>query len=225
MHRCSILAPLALALATPAGTQTPSPQATPSLAEASDPAGAARCEFHVWPGDGIMSTYYGWFHGSTVNGQIQGRPGYPAMPPNPIDTATQRTILTDSQPHGLMSHPDYRLIVHDEALTSRVIRTTPGRLSDSTSNCYAELVVDDVIVQQDWVNGSFLKILFRYRDFGPDAAPRRSFATWAQTHLDTFPPRQPEQLDAAITEIRAAYREDIARFATMALRAAAQRAN
>jgi hypothetical protein len=179
-------ASIALALSTAAAAQTPAAPDSVPPHPTEAPAAPADCEFHVWPGDGLMSTYYGWFHAGTVNGQIQGRPGYPAVPPNPIDTATQGAILAEAQPQRLMSQRDHRLIVHEEALPSRAIRTTPGRLSDSSSSCYAELVVDDVILQQDWLNGSFLKILFRYRDFGPDAQPRRSFATWAQTDLSSF---------------------------------------
>ena len=204
----AIVASLLLAMTT--STVAQAPTATPESTTVAD------CEFHVWPGDGLMSTYYGWFHGGIVNGQIQGRPGYPSVPPNPIDTAMQAVILAEAQPQRLMAQADHRLIVHESALTSRAIRTTPGRLADSSSSCYAELVVDDVILQQDFVNGSYLKILFRYRDFGPGGTPRQSFATWAQTHLESFPPRSPDQLDAAVAEIRRAYRADVVKFASSA---------
>jgi hypothetical protein len=196
-----IFAAVALLCATPAAGQ--------NVADA--PTG---CEFHVWPGDGLMSTYYGWFHDGIVNGQVEGRPGYPAIPPNPIDTAMQASLLAETHPEAAMRQADYRLIVHREALSSRVIRQAHERLAHSSSSCYAELIVDDVILQTDWVNGSSLHILFHYRDFGPDPLPRRVFATWVETHLSTFPPRQPDQLDAAIAEIRQAYRDDVALFAT-----------
>ena len=166
-----VFAAVALALTGTAAAQQP------AVAPA-DPAG---CEFHVWPGDGLMSTFYGWFHAGIVNGAIQGRPGYPRVPPNPIDTSTQSAILAEAEPQRLLAQPDHRLIVHAEALPSRAIRTATGRLSNSASNCYAELIVDDVVLQQDFVNGSYLKLLAHYRDFGADAVPRRSFATWSQT--------------------------------------------
>jgi hypothetical protein len=127
------------------------------------------------------------------------------------------SILTEAQPQRLLGQPDYRLIVHDEALPSRTIRGTAGRLAESTSSCYAELVVDDVILQQDVINGSYLKTLFRYREFGADGMPRRSFSTWSQTHLDVFPPRRPEQLEEAIAEIRQAFRRNVSLFAEAAL--------
>lgn len=212
-HR-AIFAAIALVLACPAAAQDP---AASAAASPGDPAG---CEFHVWPGDGLMSTYYGWFHGGIVNGSVQGRPGYPAIPPNPIDTAMQATLLAESHPESAMRQPDHRLIVHPEALSSRAIRQARERLAESASHCYAELIVDDVFLQTDWVNGSSLHILFHYRDFGPDMLPRRVFATWVDTHLSTFPPRQPDQLEAAITEIRQAFRHNVALFAAAANRPA-----
>jgi hypothetical protein len=198
---------LAFALATPVWAQPP----------AAAPSDQADCEFHVWPADALMSVYYGWFHGSTVNGQIRGRPGYPAVPPDPIDTATQALILESIHPQLLLNHTAHRLVVHREALSSRAIRGATGRLSDSASPCYAELIVDDVVLQQG-VAGSSLGVLFHYRDFGPGAAPQASFTTWAQADLSTFPPRRPDQLADAIREIREAYRQDIRQFAAMAMR-------
>lgn len=190
--------------------------AGPAVAQAPAAAGAGACEFHVWPGDGLMSTFYGWFHGSIVNGQIMGRPGYPAVPPNPIDTARQAEILAAAEPQKLFRQADYRLVVHAEALPSRTIRTATGRLSDSNAPCYAELIVDDVVLQQDFVNGALLKTLFRYRAFGAGAAPERTFTTWAETDLSAFPPRDPSQLEAAIREIGNAFRNNILRFAASA---------
>lgn len=203
----NMFAAMAFALAAPVWAQAPA-------APAADQAG---CEFHVWPADALMSVYYGWFHGSTVNGQIQGRPGYPAVPPDPIDSATQAVILESVHPQDLLNHGGHRLVVHREPLSSRAIRGATGRLSDSGSGCYAELVVDDVVLQQG-VAGSSLNVLFHYRDFGADAAPRTSFTTWARTPLSTFPPRQPAQLAEAIREIREAYRQNIRSFTAMALR-------
>jgi hypothetical protein len=196
---------IALAAAGPAAAQ---PDAEPP---------AAGCEFHAWPSDRLMSVYYGLFYALPVRGAL-GRANGPAVPAEPIDLATQRTLLSEAQPQRLLGQSDYRLIVHENALPARVIRTTAGRLTGSPADCYAELVVDDMIVQRDLAHGSVLRILFRYRDFGAGAAPRRSFATWTQTRLRTFPPREAEQLPAAIAEIRAAYRQGLILFAGAASR-------
>lgn len=174
---------------------------------------AAGCEFHVWPGEGLTSIFYGLLHGGIVNGGQQGRRGYPRVPPEAISTADQARLLEAAAPQRLMTHPDHRLIVHAEALDSRTIRTTPGRIAPSASACYAELIVDDVVLQQDFVNGAKLRVLFRYRDFGPGAQPRRSFTTWADTPLGSFPPRTEADIPAALAELRTAFGHDINVFA------------
>lgn len=173
----------------------------------------AGCEFHAWPGEGLTSIYYGLLHGGIVNGGQHGRRGYPRVPPNAMATAIQAELLSEAQPQRVLSHADHRLIVHAEALDSRTIRTSPGRIAASASPCYVELIVDDVVLQQDFVNGAKLRVLFRYRDFGPDAQPRRSFTTWADTSLDSFPPRTDADIPAALAEMRGAFSRDIIGFA------------
>jgi hypothetical protein len=182
-----------------------------SAAQAQDaPTG---CEFHAWPGEGLTSIYYGLLHGGIVNGGQQGRRGYPRVPPNAMATAVQAELLAEAQPQRVMNHPDHRLIVHPEALDSRTIRTSRGRIADSASPCYVELIVDDVVLQQDFVNGAKLRVLFRYRDFRQEALPWRTFTTWADTSLSSFPPRTEADIPAALREMRGAFSRDITVFA------------
>jgi len=171
----------------------------------------------VWPGSGLNSVYHGWLHGGLVNGAVDGRDGYPEVPPDPIATTEQATLLAAAEPQRLLKLDGHRLIVHPDALPSRVIRSTPGRIEASASPCYAELIVDDVFLQQDVVNGSALKVLFRYRNFGAGTAPERSFGTWVQTSLSAFPPKQPGELEAALVDVRRAYTANVERFAAALL--------
>lgn len=175
---------------------------------------AADCELHVWPGEGLTSIFYGFFHGGIVNGGQQGRRGYPRVPPSAMSTEIQLELLGEAQPQRVLNLAGHRLVLHNEALPSRTIRTVPGRVLPSASSCYAELMVDDVVLQQDWVNGAKLRVLFRYRDFGPDVLPRRSFTTWADSDLDNFPPQTDAALPGALTELRTAFRHSIEVFAT-----------
>lgn len=198
----AIAALLTLALASQSAARAP---------VAAIPAGD--CELHVWPGEGLTSIFYGLLHGGIVNGGQQGRRGYPRVPPNAMSTAIQTELLAEAQPHQVMNLSGYRLVLHREALSSRTIRTVTGRVSASTSACYAELMVDDVFLQQDWFNGAKLRVLYRYRDFGPGPAPRRSFTTWADSDLDNFPPQNEAALPGALQELRAAFRRTVTVFA------------
>jgi hypothetical protein len=191
--------------------------AAPAGAEASDAVPPGGCELHVWPGSGLKSVYHGWLHGGLVNGAIDGRDGYPEVPPDPMATSEQTALLAEAQPQRLLMLAEHRLVVHDEALSSRTIRSTPGRIDPSQSTCYAELIVDDVFLQQDVVNGSALKILFRYRNFGADTVPQRTFGTWVQTAMPAFPPKRGEGPEAALADIRRAFAANVERFAAALL--------
>ena len=178
---------------------------------------AAGCELHIWPSGPLNSVYSGWFHGGIVNGAVTGRDGYPEVPADPLGSASQVSLLAGAQPHALIGRNSYRLVVHDAPLTSRAIRTMPGRLTSTDIPCYAELIVDDVFLQQDVFHGSFLKSSLRYRDFGdgtaPAATPTRVFGTWVKTELKLFPPKQGANLTAASDELKNAYVQNLTLFA------------
>lgn len=171
------------------------------------------CELHVWPGSKLGSVYSGWVRGGIVNGAVTGRDGYPRTPADAINTGEQAELLAAAELPRLLKLETYRMVMHPEALSSSVIRRTPTRIGDSSAPCYAELIVDDVMIQHDaFVSGKFLKVLFRYREFGPDAAPTRTFGTWVQTRLVKFPPKLPEEEEEALAEIRLAFAKNITAF-------------
>jgi len=176
------------------------------------------CELHVWPSGELNSVYSGWVHGGIVNGAMTGRDGYPEVRSDPLGAASQVALLDGAKPADLLGHAGYTLVVHDQPLTSREIRTTPGRLSTATAACYAELIVDDVFLQQDVFNGSYLKSSLRYRDFGDGAAPAdvptRVFGTWVKTGLKRFPPKPGDDVAAAGDDLKSAYVRNLGLFAT-----------
>lgn len=190
--------------------------AAPTIA----PGNTAACELHVWPGSGLNSVYYGWLHGGINNGAVTGRSGYPVVPTSEIDTPIQVRLLTEAQPQMLLNQPNDRLFVHSEALPSRVIRNSTARIGPQDSACYRELIVDDVFFQQDVFTGSYLRILFRFRDFGSahGNAAERTFSTSVQTKLLTFPAKTPDQFDAATEELHRAFKNDISLFAQALLK-------
>lgn len=173
----------------------------------------ARCELHVWPSSGLRSVYYGWFHGGIVDGAVNGRDGYPAIPKDPVPTELQVEKLSGMKLAELLKLPGYQVVIHKEALTSATIRSTKGRLAKSSTPCYAEMVGDDVFFQQDVFSGSYLKSLIRFRSFGSGEVPVRTFATWTETKLLVFPPKQDSLNVAALDELHRAYVSNIESFA------------
>jgi len=174
-------------------------------ADTDQPTTVAACELHVWPAGAVRSTYNGWFHGGIVDGAIQGRDGYRKLPESILSAQDQVDILRGLDVAAILQLQGYAVVVHDQPLPSRVIRTTAGRLMSASPPCYAELVTDDVFFQDDVFAGQYFKAIFRFRQFDGSDASTRSFGTYVQHKLERFPPQEPEQLDAALEEIRLAY--------------------
>jgi hypothetical protein len=185
-----------------------------SGAVSAQPAAASEqsCELHVWPSSGLRSVYYGWFHGGLVDGAVNGRQGYPPVPKDPLPSALQIELLQKQDVAARLGLGGYKLVWHADALDSKAIRATPGRLTDSTASCYAELIGDDVFFQQDVFSGSYLKSLIRFRSFGTGPSPTRTFTTWTRTQLTAFPPKEDSQNEAAVAELRAAFTNNVKEF-------------
>jgi hypothetical protein len=197
-------------LAPPAWAQQVAPPAQDSA-----PTG---CELHVWPGSDLVYLYFGWFHGGTVNGAVKGREGYPTPPANPLTAETQAEMLGSMDLPSKLNLSGYAVVIHPTALTSREIRASTTRLAASSSPCYAELMIDDLLLSENVIGGNALRGSLRFRDFGADAAPQRQFGTFVMTKLLNFPPKTPDQMTAAINEVKAAFQSDVAQFAAAAVK-------
>lgn len=141
------------------------------------------------------------------------RAGYPPVPANPIGTELQTGLLGQLNLPGMLGLAQFKTVIHQEPLGSREARSGSTRLTNSQSPCYAELIADDIFFQQDIVNGSSLKTLWRFRDFGDAQLPRRSFSTWAHTPLKLFPPKTSADDEAAKEEVQSAYKNNVTLFA------------
>lgn len=171
------------------------------------------CEFHVWPGSDLRSTYSGWLHGGIVDGAVNGREGYSLLPKNPFPASKQVDELRQMPPLAdLMGIPGYRTIIHDEPLESRVIRSSTSRYLSGASDCYAELAIDDVFFQEDIVTGKYIKVLFRFRKYNGSVVTR-SFGSYIQCKLLIFPPKMPSMTQASLDELAAAFRQAAYSFA------------
>lgn len=179
----------------------------PARAQDTPAPAPAACELHVWPSSPVRSSSNNYFvMRSIVDGAVQGRDGYVKLPENILGTDTQIRILNEGGLIETLKLPGYAVVMHDQPLPSRVIRTTPGRLQPDSPACYAEFVTDDIFYQEDAIAGRKLKAIFRFRQFdGGSPAPTRSFGTFTEQRLTQFPPKTPDQLEPALEEFRQAY--------------------
>ena len=209
----ALIASIALPAVTFAQTSVPNEKDGSMSASKDGVAENPSCELHVWPGPALGSVYHGWLHGGIVNGAIQGRQGYTPITSNPVDSAEQVILLGAANLPQLMKLPSYKQVIHNQPLESTVLRSASARLSESIASCYAELIVEKVMFQEDVINGRSLKILARFRKFGTGQTVERLFGTWAQSSVRLFPPDKPEDDAAAADELRTAYLGNLSIFA------------
>lgn len=123
------------------------------------------CELHVWPGDDFHAVQFGWTHGGTVDGSMKRRNGYEPLAFDLLSTARQVERLKTLALPAMLGLEPYQAIVHGQPLTTSEIRTSTQRHAPQSPDCYAELVVDTVILQKHVLGSDSLNVLFRFRQF------------------------------------------------------------
>lgn len=183
----------------------------PVMSEA--PAPTASCELHVWPGRGFHSVYYGWAHGGTIDGGAKGRKGYPQIPDEPLSPAVQLRELAKLDIAGILGLTGTRVVLHEQPLTSTAIRSTPGRQLSESPPCYSELMIDDIVFQNNVINGKWLNVIFRFRQFdGSGPAPVRSYGTYVLQRAKLFPPDVDTDPQPALDELTGTYAQSVNEF-------------
>lgn len=190
---------------------------------------AAACELHVWPASAMSSVRQRASESNRMtglvpemirrtqqqiaeiaDGQAAVRLAESAVP-DPLSTARQVEILNAHPVSDRFGGPGYHLVVHPDPLESRMIRTRKTRYSASTTPCYAELVLVEMVYSREYARGRNLKTLFRYRAFAGETATY-SFETWTQTKLELFSLDPLRSDEAALNELASALRSNLVLF-------------
>lgn len=180
-------------------------------AEAPGAESKAACELHVWPARGFHAVYYGWVHGGTVDGALKGRDGYDPVPANALEAPVQSRILSGLKLDELTGLPGHRVVLHDGPLTTTAIRSTEGRHVSDSPPCYAELMVEDIVFQNNAIRGKWLNVIFRFRQFD-GAHAKRTFGNFVLERLNVFPPKNEAEQRPGLEEIEQAYRSAVLGF-------------
>jgi hypothetical protein len=148
--------------------------------------------------------YYGWAHGSTVNGAAKGRKGYPAIPEDPLPPARQIAMLQALPLERLLERPVGNVIFHAEPL-DRTAARAPGRHTASAATCYGELIVGDIFYEDAVFASRSLRSLFDYHAFDAAGTGPNRFMSWSEIPLETFPPKTDGEMSAALREVGDAF--------------------
>ncbi|HTN15216.1 MAG TPA: hypothetical protein VL094_10465 [Sphingomonadaceae bacterium] len=168
----------------------------------------------MWPGEDFHTVYYGWGHGGTVDGSQKGRAGYDRVLADPLSTARQARLLEAQPIAELLGLNSYEVTIHPDRLSSREIRTKAERHVVTSPPCYAELMIDTIVLQSHVLSGRGLNIVYRFRQFDSDPAPTRVFGTYVVEPLEIDLTDKAEPDPVVFTaELERAFNENLKEFA------------
>lgn len=174
----------------------------------------AQCELHVWPAGELKAVTQGWIFNHTVNEAFNTAKGGIAKPETLLPEKQAELLANEGLPR-LFGTPAARLVLHAQPLP-RSAATASERNAPSASSCYSELIVSQLFYDKAPLAGASLRGLLVYRSFGGDTTPRTSFSTWSAAPLVHFPPKTPDEAEAANADLVQGYGYMLRRFAGFA---------
>jgi hypothetical protein len=190
--------------------------ALPAEAQSPSVVDPQSCELHVWPSTELKSVTEGWIWNERVNQAFN--PAYGGTErPAVLSPKRQLEIISSLKLPERLGIDRYRIVPHDVPL-GRAAAAEKIRHSESTSACYGELLVSQIIFEKNALSGSSLRTLGILRLFTSGAEPHSSFMTWASHPLAEFPAKRAEKAQAAASEVDDAFGQTLLKFAAFAVR-------
>ncbi|MDH7639947.1 hypothetical protein [Sphingomonas oryzagri] len=193
--------------AASAGAQTPT-------------APAPACELHVWPAERFNARTTGWGVGFGLIGALADSAGHAdgdaqrrTSLSSALDSPGQTAALNSLALADLLKQQPATVILHDAPLERHSVNDIKTRRATSSSPCYSELIVADVLYQKAAMYGRSLKTLFIYRQFGDAPEAKRIYKSWGGNGLKIFPPKPGDDIQAANDELVSVFKADFEEFA------------
>lgn len=216
----------------PASNEAASTAAQPANTAGLLPTVAADgCELHVWPAERMGASTTGWLSGFGMLGALVDQSAHAKQNSNhqgllatALDSPSQLDALQELDLRTLLSlSPGTTIIRHETPLERKTMNSVKNRRSDSTAQCYSELIVGDVMYQKTAIYGRSLKTLFMYRNFGNDQTVDKEYKAWGGNGLKLFPPQEGEDAVAALDELIGTYKRNFDEYARNARNALARK--
>lgn len=200
--------------------------ATPAAAQngatiSSPPApGAGACELHIFPAERFKAMTTGWLSGFGLVGGLadasahaKGDQSRKAAIASALDSPGQTAALTQLDLAGLLNQRAATIVQHADPLDRKTVNNIMERRASSTSPCYSELIVADLLYQKAAIYGRSLKALFIFRQFGGSPNKPVIYKGWGGNGLKLFPPKEGEDVQAANGELVSVFKADFEEFA------------
>ena len=198
------LSPAAHAQDAAASVAAPAPSTALNQQGLLPAAAADGCELHLWPAERMSSQTSGLLGPGLLSSAINGKrdSSNQSLMASALDSPSQLNALTSLDLRSLLNRtPGTTIVLHDTALERHTMNKIKTRRSDSTAQCYSELIVADVFYQKAMMYGRSLKTLFMLRDFGNDQKIDKEYKAWGGNGLKLFPPKEGDDAIAALDEL------------------------
>ena len=216
-----LAAPAAIAQteATPAAPPAPetSPVAAPAPPLVSNGAPAPPCELHVWPAARVTAITQGAGAGFGLVGALLDASAHAdqnkrdtAFITGTLDAHAQEQVLRDLDLPAKLHMPPSQVIFHDQGID--IHRDDPQRLSNSTTQCYAEFVVRGLSYFQNIAHPGQMRTFLEVRRFD-GAKVTIDFRDSRHENLNVKLPKEGDDTGPATDALLMAFRGDVAFFA------------
>lgn len=197
--------------------------ASPALAQSADVSAEApaTCELRVFPTLEGQATTTGWLSGMGIVGAIadaaknkdrnasEGDYLQEALGPR-FQIASLKTIDLVEE----LNMPAGTQIIYEEPIADRKISTkTTTRLTDSTAECYAELLVTQNLYTKKAIYGRSLNNRFIFKDFRGGKEETKMIKGRGGNGLEHFPPKTTDDTEAAEADLRQAFTANFVEYA------------
>ena len=179
------------------------------------------CELHVWPAERMQSMTTGLLSGFGAIGAAVDSASHAgrdasnrAQLASALDSPSQLDALQSLNLIQELGLPAGTTIIrHETPLERHTMNRIKTRRSESTAQCYYELITADVMYMKRAIYGRSLRTLFMVRDFGNDQRIDFEYKAWGGNGLSHFPPREGEDVDVAINELVSVFKRNFQEYA------------
>jgi hypothetical protein len=194
-----------------------------------------RCELHVWPTHNYLGLNMGLLSGFGVVGVLADMAAHEGRVKTVKDLMAdylgpdiQMAELNKIGITKILKLNDYRIVLEEPTPFNEDLKNNPDlkekvkvmnarikakqRLSDSTHDCYAELITTSIFYHKAMMYGSNLFTGWIYREFGDKPLALKVATGAVKNPLEVFPPKTPADVEAAKSELRDAYAKDFVEY-------------
>jgi hypothetical protein len=195
--------------ATPAVAQDTAATATATVAQSVVATAASECELHVWPAERFQAMTTGWLGGGLLDAAVhaEGDKARRSHMASALDSEGQLDALQKLDLITLLRLQPSKIVVHNEALDRKTINKIMTRRSDSTTPCYSELIVTDVLYTKAAMWGRSLRTSFMLRQFNGSGNPLIKKTTGGNG-LKIFPAKEGADTTAADAELVSVFQKN-----------------